>query len=125
MTNVKRIFDVFSKRQASAKPKHEVPQSTRNRAVRWCSELYGNTTMGNYNFEFWQEIHRRLLFRTGRVQLLQSNERVDARMDDPVQAVHYLLNCSSAEFLDFLEDIFTAESFFHVSRDEHEVVEEL
>src|ERR1700730_10626866 len=82
MTNVKRIFDVFSKRPgASAKPKHDIPQTTRNRVVIWCGELYSNSrselpSTGNYNPEFWQEIYRRLLFRTGSLRLSQSDERV-------------------------------------------------
>ena len=121
MTNVKRIFDVFSKRQASAKLKHDVPQSTRNRVVIWCGELYGNSRMGNYNLEFWQEIHRRLLFRTGSLRLLQSDERVDFT----IQAIHHLLNCSGEEFLDFLEDIFSVDRFFNVGRDDTEVIDEL
>jgi hypothetical protein len=44
MTNFMRIFDVFSKRpEALAKPTHDIPQSTRNRVLLWCRELYSNS----------------------------------------------------------------------------------
>jgi len=123
-----RIFDVFSKRpEASAKPNHEVPPSTRNRVLLWCRELYSNSRSdfgsvgrGDYNSEFWQEIHRRLLLRTGRLQLSQSDQPQNF-----TEAIGYVLNCRGDEFLNFLEDIFSAECFFQVNLGETKVVDEL
>lgn len=124
----KHVFDVFSKRpEAAAKARHEVPQTTRNRVLLWTQQLYSNSRSdfgsvgkGDYNAEFWQEIHRRLLFRTGRLQLFQSRQGPEA-----VEAVAYVLHCPGEEFLDFLEDIFSAECFFRVDLGDDRTVDEL
>ena len=96
MTIFKGIFDVFSKRpEAVTKPRHDIPQTTRNRVLMWCREIFGNSRPdsgvipgpnglhmieraggGDYSRELWQEIYRRLLFRTGR---LQYHSRATAR----------------------------------------------
>ncbi len=94
----------------------------------WCQQLYGNSRLdlginrgaGDYNAEFWEEIHGRLLLRTGRLQLLESN-----RGRDPREAIAYVLSCAGEEFLDFLEDIFSANCFFRVRLDETQAVDEL
>jgi hypothetical protein len=127
MTNFTRIFDAFSNRpEASAKPTHEIPQSTRNRVLIWCRELYSNSRSdfgsvgrGDYNSQFWEEIYRRLLIRTGRLRLY------DATGEDFRVAIPYVLNCSGQEFLNFLEDIFSTDCFFHVSLGEDQLVDEL
>ena len=80
MTNLKSLFNTFSKSpEASMKAKHEIPQTTRNRVLLWCRELYSNSRTdlgtvgrGDCNAEFWQEIHARLLMRTGRLQLSET-----------------------------------------------------
>ena len=124
----KHVFDVFSKRpEATAKTKHEVPETTRNRVLLWSQQLYSNSRSdfgsvgrGDYNAEFWQEIHRRLLLRAGRLQLFQSRQG-----PEPAEAVAYVLTCPGEEFLDFLEDIFTTDCFSLVSMGEDKVVDEL
>ena len=123
MSSFTKIFDVFSSRpEAASKPTHDVPTTTRVRVLRWVTELYSNRRSdlavigrGNYNDEFWSEIARRLLYRTGRGQLGEFG-------DDPIA---YLQRCSGKEFLDFLEDIFRAESFFHASIGDDKLIDEL
>jgi len=127
-TNLKSLFNTFSKRpEASTKTKHEIPETTRNRVLLWCRELYSNSradlaTVGNgdYNAEFWQEIHARLLMRGGRLQLSPTDRSWSGQ-----EAVKYVCCCSREEFLDFLEDIFSADTFFHVSIGDDKLVDEL
>ena len=122
------IFDVFSKRPGAANVlSHEIPQITRNRVLMWCREVYagmhagsGLISRGDYTAEFWAEIYRRLKFRTGRLQLTSSDDGADPR-----NAIGYLLTCSGGEFLDFLEDIFSAECFQRVSLGTRDIVDEL
>ncbi len=125
MSTFMRMFDVFSARpEASTKPTHDIPSTTRNRVLRWVVELYTNKRFdlgvigrGDYNGEFWDEIHRRVLYRTGRGQL--------GSIGDSQDVFRYLHTCSGKEFLDFLEDIFSADSFFHVSIGDDKLIAEL
>ncbi len=63
MSTFMRMFDVFSARpEASTKPTHDIPSTTRNRVLRWVVELYTNKRFdlgvigrGDYNGEFWDE----------------------------------------------------------------------
>jgi hypothetical protein len=134
----KDIFDVFSKRpEAASKPRHDIPPTTRNRVLLWCQEIFSNSRPdsgvlpgpnglrmiargGDYRSEFWQEIHRRLLFRSGRLQLSQSSNGPDVN-----EVIPYILSCPGEEFLDFLQDIFKVECYFQVSLPENVVVDEL
>jgi Domain of unknown function (DUF7014) len=127
MRDLLRIFDVFSKRpEASKIPAHNIPESTRNRVLLWCRELFSGQRpseiigRGDHNAEFWEEIHRRLLIRTGRLQLAPSGGG-----GDPREAIAYVLTCPGVEFLDFLEDIFNNEAFFQVSLGDKNIVDEL
>jgi len=126
MSLFQHIFDVFSKRpEATAKPRHEIPESTRNRVLLWCRDLYSNsrggfTGRGDYTGEFWQEVYRRLLLRTGRLQLFGPDA-----MGDPRDALRYVLTCPGEQFLDFLEDIFSVECLFHVNGGDEQIVDEL
>jgi hypothetical protein len=112
------IFDSFSRRtpDAAAKASANIPPTTRVRITRWCVELYRGERpsniigRGDHNAEFWQEIYRRLLYRTGKTTLTDND-----RGNTPMEAPNYLLNCSTAEFLDFLEDIFNNDIFTNVS----------
>src|SRR5258708_1618916 len=125
--SLKSIFTVFSKRPEAAKAKPEIPSSTRNRVLMWVLELYSNSrtdaaTMGkgDFNAQFWQEIHARLEMRTGRFQLS------DADQWSGSEAWRYVYTCSGEEFLDFLEDIFRVDTFFQVSiGDDDKLVDEL
>lgn len=128
MTNLKSLFNTFSKSpEASMKAKHEIPQTTRNRVLLWCRELYSNSRTdlgtvgrGDCNAEFWQEIHARLLMRTGRLQLSETVQSWSGQ-----EATKYVFHCSGEEFLDFLEDIFSVETFFQVSIGDDRLVDEL
>jgi hypothetical protein len=126
MRSFLEIFNVFSKRpEVAALPTHEVPASTRNRVLRWCTELFRGErpseilSRGDHNLEFWQEIYRRLLYRTGKLKLTPTDT------GDGREAIPYILNCPDEEFLDFLEDIFNNEAFSHVNMGDKNIVDEL
>jgi hypothetical protein len=123
-----RIFDVFSKRpEVATKKGHVVPETTRNRVLAWVIEIYsgsrpdfGVLTRENYSLEFWQEIERRIRFRTGKLLLSRTAP------PGPAVAIEYILSCPGEGFLDFLEDIFSVECFWRVSRmDDAKLVDEL
>jgi hypothetical protein len=122
------IFKSFSKRipDAVAKASESIPTTTRVRITRWCVELYRGERpsnivgRGDHNAEFWQEIYRRLLYRTGKTTLTPTD-----RGNSPTEAANYILNCSAAEFLDFLEDIFNNDIFTNVSLWDNKIVDEM
>src|ERR1035437_9522414 len=122
-----RMFDVFSKRpEVATKKGHVVPETTRNRVVMWAIEIYscsrpdfGVLTRENYSTEFWQEIERRIRFRTGKFLLSRTAPA------GPAAAIEYVLSCPAESFLDFLEDIFSADCFWRVSGDDVKMVDEL
>lgn len=66
----KKIFDVFSARpQVAANNRHDIPDTTRTRVLRWVNEIYGGSRhdlgggySGDLRAEFWEEIARRILF---------------------------------------------------------------
>jgi hypothetical protein len=127
MANLKNLFDTFSRRtpppSGGSYPK--VPQTTRIRVLRWCVELYRGERpseiigRGDYNLQFWEEMQRRILYRTGRPSLTQAG-------NDPTAVPNaYLLACSESEFLDFLEDIFNNDTFFQVNMGDKNIVDEL
>ena len=74
------IFDAFSKRTDTAtKKRHEVPPTRRTRVLMWVNELYRGTSgdlglisYADYCPEFWQEIGRRIVYRTGDTQVTQT-----------------------------------------------------
>lgn len=122
------IFNSFSKRtpDATAKASENIPATTRVRIARWCVELYRGERpsniigRGDHNAEFWQEIYRRLLYRTGKTTLTPTD-----RGNTPMEAANFLLNCSTAEFLDFLEDVFNNDIFANVSLWDNKIVDEM
>jgi hypothetical protein len=122
------IFNSFSKRtpDAAAKASESIPTTTRVRITRWCVELYRGERpsnivgRGDHNAEFWQEIYRRLLYRTGKTTLTPTD-----RGNSPMEAANYILNCSTPEFLDFLEDIFNNDIFTNVSLWDNKIVDEM
>ncbi|MGA2146712.1 MAG: hypothetical protein ABSH49_17315 [Bryobacteraceae bacterium] len=127
MRDILRIFDVFSRRPEAPKTAtHEIPESTRNRVLLWCRELFSGERpseiigRGDHNAEFWQEMYRRLLVRTGRLKLTAHGSG-----GDPREAVAYVLTCPGVEFLDFLEDIFSNDAFFQVNLGDASIVDEL
>lgn len=125
MSRFRSIFDVFSRRpESSEKPVHDIPESTRNRVLLWCNEVFSNERSdygtGDYRPEFWEGVHRHLLYRHGRLQLSAHTPR--SRAED---AIAFLATCPGEQFLDFLEYIFRVECYFHVAMPEERVVEEL
>jgi hypothetical protein len=119
-----QIFDVFSARpEAASKPKHPVAESTRTRILMWCQEVFGNKrayySSGDYSEQFWNEIHRFLRFRIGQMQLSPHPRSA------PADAIQYVMTCPGEQFLDFLEDMFRVDCYFHVGLPDEQVVEEL
>jgi len=104
------LFDTFSTRpEAMAKRKRTVPERTRTRIVMLCREIFSNerypsgyiAASGDYTAAFWDQIHRLLRYRNGRMQFAEGNPRSVAE-----DAVHYVMMCPGDEFLDFIEYIF-------------------
>lgn len=122
-----RIFEVFSRRPKQFRAqKHDVPETFRNRVFLWCNEVFSNSRTsygsGDYISTFWEEIHRHLQYSLGRVQLLERNKYPASRAED---AIEFLLDCPSDEFIDFVEYIFRVDCFFHVAIPENELVDEI
>jgi hypothetical protein len=124
--SLKSIFAAFSKSPEAAKATHEIPETTRSRILLWVRQLYSNSrtdlaTMGRGDCtgEFWHEIRERILMRTGQLQLS------DIDRGDGSETMRYVYNCSGEEFLDFLEDIFRAETFCQVSIGDDKLVDEV
>src|SRR6266404_2778991 len=100
-----KLFDVFSTRpEAATKKGHEIPRTTRTRILMWVNEIYrgsradfGMVSIGDYTAEFWQEIARRVLFRTGDTQIAQAS----SWHDGPQGVMQYVFNCPGEQFLDF------------------------
>jgi hypothetical protein len=82
----------------------------------WVNELYrgrtdyGIMSAGDYGAEFWQEIARRVLYRTGDMRVAQTPSWQNGTQG----IMQYVFNCSGERFLDFLEDIFSVDVFWRV-----------
>lgn len=98
--NFSDIFNVFSKRPASRgdtlKP---LTESFRNRVYMRCLEKFAYTN-------FWNEIHTKLAYLHGKPRLTKVN--TNSKGDD---ALEFLFICSDAHFLDFIEYIFSTQSY--------------
>ena len=114
-----KLFDVFSARpEAATKKTHEIPPTTRTRVLIWVNELYrgaradsGILSAGDYSVEFWQEIARRVLYRTGDTRVAQTSSWQSGPQGVMQQ---YVFDCPGEQFLDFLEDIFSVNVFWRV-----------
>jgi hypothetical protein len=121
------LFDVFSRRPRPSPPEPlAVPEAARMRIYLFCNDIFGNArapfVRGNYVEEFWSEIHKRLQFRHGQIWLTTPGQRRQSVIEDAIQ---FVMSCRPEHFLDFLEDIFKVECYFHVGLPKHQVVEEL
>jgi hypothetical protein len=121
------IFDVFSRRAESfTGSRHNIPETFRHRVFLWCNEVFSNSrsAYGKYNHTstFWEEIHRFLQYRHGRVQLSSRNHPTSSRTED---VLIILASCPGEAFLDFLEYIFRVDCLFHIGLPESQLVEEL
>lgn len=123
---LKRIFDVFSRRELPASGIAAVPEATRNRVLLWCRDVFSGqrASFGSSDCtaEFWDEIHRTLQMRHGRVQLAETRYY---RPSAATESVAFLLECDDASFLDFLEYIFRLDCLHRVGVDEDRLVREI
>ena len=114
-----RLFDVFSARpEAAAKKTHEIPRTTRTRVLMWVNEIYrgarpefGVHPCEDYSAEFWQDIARRILYRTGDTRIAETS----SWHDGPRAVMEHVFNSPGEQFLDFLEDVFSADVYWRVS----------
>jgi hypothetical protein len=111
-------FDVFSRRSAaSSEPRAGITDTLRNRVILLCRDLIGPT---GYAENFWEEIHQKLEYLHGTPVLVpRANPR--HRADD---VLHFLAQCDSQHFLDFIEYIFQVDSFWRVN-DKQGVVDKI
>lgn len=102
--NFSVLFNVFSNRSASRddvlKP---LTESFRNRVYMRCQERFAYTN-------FWNEIHTKLAYLHGKPRFSKAN--TSSKGDD---ALEFLFKCSDAHFLDFLEYIFSTQSYHQSS----------
>jgi hypothetical protein len=84
-----------------------VPTTTRTRVLTWVNELYYGARAdhaGDYGADFWREILRRILYRTGDIAVAQPS---GGQNGPAVRVMQYIATCPGRQFLDFLEDIFS------------------
>ena len=127
MSRFSRIFDVFSRRAESPSgSRHDISETFRNRTLLWCSEVFSNSRSAygknNYSSDFWEEIHRFLQYRLGRIQLSNSHHPPTSPVKE---AITYLAGCPGETFLDFLEYVFRVDCLCHIGLPEAQLVEEL
>lgn len=120
------IFDIFSRRSKEMEPfRYEVTVTFRNKIFLFCQDVFSNKRSDwagdNHVTEFWDEIHKMLLYRHGRLQL-SGNSIANSPAED---AINFLLGCKDEEFLDFVEYIFKVKCLFHIHTDENVLVAEL
>ncbi len=119
------IFDIFSKRNQEVEPFiYAAPETLRNKILLFCRDVFSNSRSnwgtGDYTGEFWNEIHQRLLYRHGTLQLTKGYFK--SKVEDTLE---FLLTCQDDEFFDFIEYIFRVKCLFHISTDENVLVSEL
>lgn len=122
----RQIFDVFSRRGKEPNTFiYKVPTTLRNKIILLCQDTFSGKRVGlsgaDHTGEFWNEIHQTLLYRHGRLQLVE-NGFARSRAED---AIGFLLTCEDEEFLDFVEYIFRVRALFHVHADENTLVDEI
>jgi len=109
----RQLFDVFSRRQAqNPKPVAPLTPEFRNRVIMLCAETFGSGR-DSYPNNFWDEIHDKLRYLVGRPQLTQ-DRYVNTRFDDTTT---FLLQCTDAHMLDFIEFIFQTQNYWHQTED--------
>lgn len=106
---MKWLFDVFSRRRGAADPKiAPVPPTFRARVLMLCRDTFQTPHAGNYEGEFWTEMHRRLTYLQGASPLApDAGPRNEAE-----DAMYFLHTCSSEQFFDFIEYIFQLKMFW-------------
>jgi hypothetical protein len=91
-----------------------------------CREIFSNSrsgsyvSPGDYTAAFWEEVHRFLRYRHGRMQLANGPSNAT-----PKDAVRFLMTCPGEQFLDFFEDIFQVNCSFHIAYSPDQAVEDL
>ena len=110
MEFLKSVFEVFSRRRLPvAGPPKDVTPEFRNRVVLLCSDVIGET---GYLAEFWEQLHQKLQYLHGKA-VLMAGGGASRRGED---ALHFLADCKSDHFLDFVELIFQVDAFWRVNQ---------
>jgi hypothetical protein len=116
------IFNSFSRRGKPIEPLiSNIPETFKNKIFLFCMDTFSNKFnpygSGNYQQTFWEEIHRMMLYRHGRIRLTETTSDNLAR-----EVISFLLSCRNEQFFDFIEDIFRVECLFHVTHNENDLV---
>src|SRR5262245_49846395 len=107
---IKRLLVGFSRRnQHSQKPAAPLTPQFRNRVLMLCRDKFGEWNPGYSVKDFWDDIHERLRYIVGTLQL--SNRYVNSPLQD---TMYFLTECSDEHFLDFVEAIFKTAKFAEV-----------
>ena len=117
---MKALFDVFSRRRPpiDTKPKPVTP-TFRNRVFLLCQEIFKGSFSGDYNYEFWTQIHHKLQYLHGAPVLVPSASPFDPVAD----TLAFLQTCTSDQFLDFVEYMFRVECFWRFSEQAPQLIE--
>jgi len=133
--NLKNVFDVYSRRNKKKCDMfiYSVPKTLRNKVLMLCKDVFSGQFKENTNTviltngcdyfqEFWNEIHRMLLYQHGKLFKLSNQDYYRNEADDTIT---FLLQCNDQEFLDFIELLFKVECLSRVCSDENNLVQEI
>ena len=106
-----RIFDAFSRRsQASGLAIEELPATFRYRILKFCTKVFHDNPSSYHRTDsryFWSEMHQQLQILIGRP--------IKPKAQHDIQIVlTFLADCTSADFLDFMELIFKNDSIWRL-----------
>ena len=109
--NTSRIFDAFSRRsQASGLAIEELPATFRYRVLKFCTKAFHDNPSSYHRTDsryFWSEMHQQLQILIGRP--------IKPKAQHDIQIVlTFLADCTSADFLDFMELIFKNDSIWRL-----------
>lgn len=122
---IQRVFDLFPNRQSeSMKLRIEdfISERLRTRILllyrETLSDRDNSYTLGvNREYEFWKAMHNALQHFTGQIRL--SKQQSNGEIED---AIAFVMECSTSEFLGFIELSFKIETQYVVFPDEAELI---
>ena len=119
--NTSRIFDAFSRRsQASGRAIEELPATFRYRVLNFCTKAFHDSPSSYHRTDsryFWSEMRQQLQILIGRP--------IKPKAQHDIQIVLYFLaDCTSADFLDFMELIFKNDSVWRLQVNLWQLIED-